>query len=92
MSTIVKLPSGRWRAQVRRNKKYVSRAFLRNADTTTWAMETELAIDKGLSIATGQRPALDAMRARQLFHGHSTVRDPSAIGFCRSISRSYSLG
>ena len=47
MATIVKLPSGRWRAQVRRNKKYVSRTFLRNADATTWAMETELAIDKG---------------------------------------------
>ena len=25
MAAIVKLPSGRWRAQVRRNKKYVSR-------------------------------------------------------------------
>ncbi len=52
MAAIVKLPSGRWRAQVRRNKKYVSRTFLRNADATSWAKETELAIDKGLSIAT----------------------------------------
>ena len=52
MATIVKLPSGKWRAVIRRSKKYVSRTFMRNADATSWAMETELAIDRGLSFAT----------------------------------------
>ena len=47
MSVIVKLPSGNWRAQVRRKGKYISNTFRRRADADTWALETECTIDKG---------------------------------------------
>ncbi len=48
MAAIVKLPSGNWRAQVRRKGKYISNTFRRKADADTWALETERTIDKGL--------------------------------------------
>ena len=46
MPVIVKLPSGNWRAQVRRKRKYISNTFRRRADADTWAHETERTIDK----------------------------------------------
>jgi predicted DsbA family dithiol-disulfide isomerase len=49
MPVIVKLPSGNWRAQVRRKGKYISNTFRRRADADTWALETERTIDKGLN-------------------------------------------
>ena len=48
MPVIVKLPSGNWRAQVRRKGKYVSNSFKRRADADAWAIEAERTIDKGL--------------------------------------------
>ncbi len=48
MPVIVKLPSGNWRAQVRRKGKYISNTFRRRADADTWALETERTIDKGI--------------------------------------------
>jgi hypothetical protein len=47
MPVIVKLPSGNWRAQVRRKGKYISNTFRRRSDADTWALETERTIDKG---------------------------------------------
>ena len=49
MPVIVKLPSGNWRAQVRRKGKYISNTFPRRADADTWALETERTIDKDLN-------------------------------------------
>ena len=48
MAAIVKLPSGNWRAQVRRKRSYVSNTFRRRADAEAWALEVERTIDKGL--------------------------------------------
>ena len=48
MPVIVKLPSGNWRAQVRRKGKYISNTFRLRADADTWALETERTIDKGI--------------------------------------------
>ncbi len=39
MPVIVKLPSGNWRAQVRRKGKYISNTFRRRADADTWTIE-----------------------------------------------------
>jgi hypothetical protein len=47
MPVIVKLPSGNWRAQVRRKGKYISNTFRRRADADAWALEIERTIDKG---------------------------------------------
>lgn len=49
---IVKLPSGNWRAQVRRKGKYISNTFRRRADADAWALETERTIDKGIDPKT----------------------------------------
>ena len=49
MSVIVKLPSGNWRAQVRRKGRYVSGTFRRQRDAKEWALEAERSIDRGLT-------------------------------------------
>lgn len=49
MSVIVKLPSGNWRAQVRRKGRYVSGSFRRQRDAEEWALEAERSIDRGLT-------------------------------------------
>jgi hypothetical protein len=41
MATFTKLPSGSWRAQVRRKGKYVGESFLRRKDAEEWALEIE---------------------------------------------------
>ena len=48
MATIIKLPSGNWRVQVRRKNSYASNTFRRRADAEAWALEVERTIDKGL--------------------------------------------
>jgi integrase len=47
LATFVKLPSGSWRAVVRRKSKYVSQTFHRKEDARSWALEAEHDIDKG---------------------------------------------
>jgi hypothetical protein len=46
MPTIAKLPSGSWRAQVRRKGRYVSETFLRRDDALRWSGVAELAVDR----------------------------------------------
>ena len=48
MAAIVKLPSGSWRAQVRRKGKYVTATFLRRKDADEGAPATERNIDRGV--------------------------------------------
>lgn len=47
MATYSKLPSGKWRAQVRRKSRYISDTFLKRDDARRWATETEGRIDRG---------------------------------------------
>jgi integrase len=46
MPTIAKLPSGSWRAQVRRKGRYVSETFLRPDDALRWSRLAELSVDR----------------------------------------------
>jgi integrase len=48
MPVIVKLPSGNWRAQIRRKGKYIGNTFRRRTDADAWALEIERTIDKDL--------------------------------------------
>jgi transposase InsO family protein len=41
MAAIVKLPSGSWRAQVRRKGKYLTGTFLRKKDAEEWGLKIE---------------------------------------------------
>jgi hypothetical protein len=47
LAAFVKLPSGSWRAVVRRKNKYVGQTFHRKEDARAWALEAEYRIDKG---------------------------------------------
>ncbi|NOD37080.1 MULTISPECIES: site-specific integrase [unclassified Ruegeria] len=48
MATIVKRPSGKWQATVRKDGQSRSMSFHKRADATKWARETELSADRGL--------------------------------------------
>ncbi|SUW16947.1 Site-specific recombinase XerC [Brevundimonas diminuta] len=47
MATYSKLPSGTWRAQVRRKGRYICETFLKRDDARRWATEAEGRIDRG---------------------------------------------
>jgi integrase len=47
LAAFVKLPSGSWRAVVRRKGRYVSETFRRKGDASRWALEAEREIDRG---------------------------------------------
>lgn len=49
MASFVKLPSGSWRAIVRRKSRYISETFRRKDDARAWALEAERQIDRGES-------------------------------------------
>ncbi len=57
MATITKLPSGKFRAQVRRKGIYKAQTFLRKLDAQAWAVEHERAIEGGSSAGVIQPPA-----------------------------------
>ncbi len=49
LATFNRLPSGYWRAQVRRKGQYVSRSFRLKSEAEVWATEAERAIHSGKS-------------------------------------------
>jgi hypothetical protein len=56
MATITKLPSGKYRAQVRRQGMYRAQTFTRKLDAQGWAVEIERAVESGSSRGV-MRPA-----------------------------------
>lgn len=46
MSTVWKLKSGKWRAQIRRNHHSISKTFLNKGSATQWSKDTERKIEK----------------------------------------------
>lgn len=61
MATFNKLPSGCWRAQVRRRTKHVSKTFRLKSDAEVWALELER------SVQTGVSPTANKMDPKALF-------------------------
>lgn len=49
MAAFVRLPSGSWRAVVRRKRRYISETFKSKEDARTWATEAERQIDQGVA-------------------------------------------
>lgn len=47
MATFRKLPSGNWRVQVRRKRRYIAETFRRHKDAEVWALDMERRIDQG---------------------------------------------
>lgn len=57
MPTISKLPSGRWRVQIRRRGHSVSKTFRLKADADRWSLQAETRIEHGEAPATSNTPA-----------------------------------
>jgi hypothetical protein len=47
MATFNRLPSGYWRAQVRRKGQHASRSFRLESETEAWAVDAERAVHRG---------------------------------------------
>ncbi|HRD75314.1 MAG TPA: site-specific integrase, partial [Hyphomicrobiaceae bacterium] len=62
MATFLKLPSGRWRAQVRRKGRSLSQTFPTKALAEEWARDQETSLDKG------QAPPLPKPRSPSISH------------------------
>ncbi|WP_353472094.1 site-specific integrase [Salipiger sp. H15] len=58
MATITKLPSGKYRAQVRKQGIYKARTFDRKADAKAWAADIERAVGQGSQAGTISSEAL----------------------------------
>lgn len=50
MASISKLPSGRWRVQVRRGGGYAAKTFTKKSDCEKWALQAERAFETGGAI------------------------------------------
>ena len=46
MATIQKRKSGKWTAQIRSHKKYISKTFLKKSSASAWAKEIEYQLDR----------------------------------------------
>jgi len=87
LATFVSLPSGNWRAQVRRKGRYVSETFRRRKDAEEWALDNERRIDRG-------EGARRAGRSDPTTFGHLVdlhLSDMKEVGKCPRRSKAFSL-
>ncbi|HVT23504.1 MAG TPA: site-specific integrase [Rhizomicrobium sp.] len=87
MATIRKLPSGNWRAQVRRKGQYVNETFRRFKDAEEWALDTERRIDRGETPTS--RSKSDPTTFAYLIELH--IEDMKAVGRVQRRSKVFSL-
>jgi len=86
MATISKLPSGKYRAQVRRQGIYKAQTFSRKIDAQGWAVEIERAIESG-STRGIMRPAAGMTLADIVEAYTAQVRLPAtATGYLQQIA------
>jgi integrase len=76
MPTIAKLPSGSWRAQVRRKGRYVSETFLRRDDAIRWSRVAELAVDRNETPVSSRIARLTKFGELVQLH----IEDMTAVG------------
>ena len=46
MATISKRKNGKWTAQIRTHKRYISKTFLKKSNASNWAKEIEYQLDR----------------------------------------------
>jgi len=79
MATISKLPSGKFRAQIRRQGIYKARTFARKLDAQAWSSELEKSIESGRGVGVMQAPT--GMTLADLVEAYLTqVRVTNATG------------
>jgi hypothetical protein len=71
MPTFVHLPSGNWRAVIRRKGRTVAETFRRKIDAEGWALEMERRVDLGQDVSTNRPASLATPHPAQI----------SAVGF-----------
>ena len=59
MATFVRLPSGSWRAVIRRKSRYASQTFALRDDARAWALEAERRVDRDEPPKDPKTAALD---------------------------------
>lgn len=89
MATIVKLPSGSWRAQVRRNGRYVSKSFKRRRDADGWAVDMERRIDRGESVSKARPKHLNTLSDLVDLHIADMHESRKPLRRSKSYSRSH---
>lgn len=87
MASIRKLPSGNWRAQVRRKGRYIGETFRRHKDAEEWALAMERRIDRGETPST--RVRRDPTTFGDLIDLH--LADLQDIGKCPRRSKAFTL-
>jgi hypothetical protein len=76
MPTIAKLPSGSWRAQIRRKGRYVSETFLRRDDALRWSRLAELSVDRNETPVSDRIGRITKFGDLVRFH----IEDMTAVG------------
>lgn len=69
MATITKLPSGKWRAQVRRGGVYRGQTFTLKRDAQTWAQQLEVQAEH--IVASGYQPVPDTYKVSDLIDSYA---------------------
>jgi integrase len=87
MATFTRLPSGRWRVQIRRKQSYASETFLRHDDARQWATATERRIDLGE--APVKRAKVDPTTFEHLIDLH--INDMCEVGKAPRRSKAFTL-
>jgi hypothetical protein len=89
MATISKLPSGKFRAQIRRQGLYKARTFFRKLDARAWSLELEKSIESGRGVGVMQAPT--GMTLADLIEAYLTqvrvtnATDKTLLAFSRVI-------
>jgi len=87
MSTIIKLKSGSWRAQIRRNGQYASSTFRAQADAQRWARDIERRVDLGQTINSAIGPNPTSLAEAIELH----IADMCEVGRAPRRSKAYCL-
>jgi integrase len=87
LASILRLPSGNWRVQVRRQGRYISETFRRRNDAEAWALENECRIDRGEKPRTLNQ--VDPTTFGHLIDLH--LADMQEVGKCARRSKAFSL-
>jgi integrase len=89
MATISKLPSGKFRAQIRRQGIYKARTFSRKLDAQAWSSELEKSIESGRGVGVMQAPTgmtlADLIEAYLTQVGVTNATDKTLLAFSRVI-------
>ena len=87
LATFVQLPSGSWRAQIRRKGRYISETFRFRKDAEEWALANESRIDRGEKPSASNR--IDPTTFGHLIDLH--LADMKEVGKCPRRSKAFSL-